>query len=961
MSLILSEEQRSFIDKALEGNNILVDACIGSGKTTSIQYLCNQLPQTKNILYLTYNRLLKIDAKSKIHNKNVTVQNYHGYAYNSLSKINIKCGTSELIQYFNKYFDFIPCDQYDLLIIDEYQDITTEISHMLSNIVKANPQIQIVAVGDMQQKIYDFSSLDVLPFIEKLLNKYIKLSFTNCFRLPQNYAHKLGQVWKKEIIGTNNNCSIEYMSKTEIINFLSTCEPKDILCLGSRNRSDSPEYTDVLNSLETEYSHKFNKHTVYASISDNDSNSLIPKIDSAIFTTYDSSKGLERRYCIIFDFDLKYWEERLKKEDQKYEILRNIFCVAASRGKEKIIFCQNNHPHLQVEDLLNDKIVEKDKTCITDISKMFDYRHEEDIESCFNCLKVSKLPKKTKDVINVENKDGLIDISPCIGELQESLFFGNYNIDTNFKFYSELYPRKKLEINKHLSLSTEKKILWLTSFETNQDRYFKQVTVPFISEEDKKRIKERLSERLSPDDQTQVPCSINFSKGINNEPFFIAKGLADTVKDGVVYELKFVSELKHTHFLQCAMYMICLKLQTGILWNTRNNDAYSIEIPDKSDFFKKVVYTISSHKIDKLFSIKINNLPDRLENPFLKNRFKFNKNEMDLKIKRFNSHLENVQTSGNYYAIIDTETNCDDCVMSLGIVISGQFHNFIDAMYFTLIPHSLTRGMYSDRLHYDEIPELCCTRKIAIDCINKLFSKYRINYVFAYNASFDQRHLPELNVIWIDIAKTVAYKQYNPFFINSDILCHSTGKLIKFSLDVIMHNLGESNYFETHNAILDAIDEFTLMQMTKMSSHWFIENNDKSNLERKNDFINLKDVDFELEYSDHSKNCDYISNRFLCLKQMEYLNSLKQKKERKKKVLDADSIPTAEELDNLYHIQKLSIPQIADKYKTNTSEINEWIKIRREELNKNGNPNKLLPKKIRKGCRWVFEEDITEL
>lgn len=90
---------------------------------------------------------------------------------------------------------------------------------MLSNIVKANPQIQIVAVGDMHQKIYDFSSLDVLPFIEKLLNKYIKLSFTNCFRLPQNYAHKLGQVWKKEIIGTNNNCSIEYMSKTEIINF----------------------------------------------------------------------------------------------------------------------------------------------------------------------------------------------------------------------------------------------------------------------------------------------------------------------------------------------------------------------------------------------------------------------------------------------------------------------------------------------------------------------------------------------------------------------------------------------------------------------------------------------------------------------------------------------------------------------------------------------------------------------
>ena len=40
----LSEEQQFFIQTALEGRNILVDACIGSGKTTAIQELCNQLP-----------------------------------------------------------------------------------------------------------------------------------------------------------------------------------------------------------------------------------------------------------------------------------------------------------------------------------------------------------------------------------------------------------------------------------------------------------------------------------------------------------------------------------------------------------------------------------------------------------------------------------------------------------------------------------------------------------------------------------------------------------------------------------------------------------------------------------------------------------------------------------------------------------------------------------------------------
>ena len=46
----LSNEQQLFIEKALQGENILVDACIGSGKTTAIQSLCNELPSEKKVL-----------------------------------------------------------------------------------------------------------------------------------------------------------------------------------------------------------------------------------------------------------------------------------------------------------------------------------------------------------------------------------------------------------------------------------------------------------------------------------------------------------------------------------------------------------------------------------------------------------------------------------------------------------------------------------------------------------------------------------------------------------------------------------------------------------------------------------------------------------------------------------------------------------------------------------------------
>ena len=41
---------------------------------------------------------------------------------------------------------------YDVLIIDEYQDIELELAELLKMVKDANPKMQIIAVGDMQQK-----------------------------------------------------------------------------------------------------------------------------------------------------------------------------------------------------------------------------------------------------------------------------------------------------------------------------------------------------------------------------------------------------------------------------------------------------------------------------------------------------------------------------------------------------------------------------------------------------------------------------------------------------------------------------------------------------------------------------------------------------------------------------------------------------------------------------------------
>ena len=144
----------------------------------------------------------------------------------------------------------------------------------------------------------------------------------------------------------------------------------------------------------------------------------------------------------------------------------------------------------------------------------------------------------------------------------------------------------------------EEKILFVTSLETKQNRYRNQVAVPFISDTEGKAICDRLATRLSRDEDVQCGCVLYFSDKRKGDLLFAAFGMADAVKDDVIYELKFVSELTHEHFLQCASYVVAME-KKGILWNTRNNTLYEITVPNKTRFLDIVTNTITKGAIKK--------------------------------------------------------------------------------------------------------------------------------------------------------------------------------------------------------------------------------------------------------------------------------------------------------------------------------------------------------------------------
>ena len=87
--------------------------------------------------------------------------------------------------------------------------------------------------------------------------------------------------------------------------------------------------------------------------------------------------------------------------------------------------------------------------------------------------------------------------------------------------------------------------------------------------------------------------------------------------------------------------------------------------------------------------------------------------------------------------------------------------------------------------------------------------------MFAYNAAFDYRHLPELShLVWYDIMKLAAYRQHNSK-IPGNADCYNTGRLKRgYGVESIYRLLSEDfSYFEMHNALTDAIDELEIMRL----------------------------------------------------------------------------------------------------------------------------------------------------
>ena len=170
-----------------------------------------------------------------------------------------------------------------------------------------------------------------------------------------------------------------------------------------------------------------------------------------------------------------------------------------------------------------------------------------------------------------------------------------------------------------------------------------------------------------------------------------------------------------------------------------------------------------------------------------------------------------------YFAVIDTETNWADQVMSVGTVIAdAETFRPVAAKYHILSAYCEVGGMYYDALFLETpVPPVCCTRKAAMADLLAWCARYGVTDIFAYNARFDKTHLPELGSLqWHDIMRLAAYRQHNPRIPAQADLC-TTGRLKRgYGVEPMLRLLsGNAGYRETHNALFDALDELEIMRL----------------------------------------------------------------------------------------------------------------------------------------------------
>jgi len=348
----ISNEQWNMISYFEQKNHIMCHAVAGAGKTTTL-LLCTRRFPDKKYLILTYNKRLQLDAQIKSNGK-VPVYTFHAIASRLYAK-NIKDDTSlkkVIVKQPSKKIYF------DVIMIDEAQDMTIEYYILVRFLIRNNPSCQIIIVGDELQAINEYKGANrefltkADRIYEEFGGKWINCKLSISQRLTKTMAKFVNnQLYKSNIIvggnTINENVKPIYLSlnfwidsnKNRVKDIIDRsvkkfgCENIFILAASVRElrkrTGKEPLIAWLIRCGLSEY-------PIYVSGNDDEVlNQDLIKGKLAILS-FNAVKGCERKCVILISFDESYFKYFGKKWDN-IEKIPNVLTMAATRASSLLI------------------------------------------------------------------------------------------------------------------------------------------------------------------------------------------------------------------------------------------------------------------------------------------------------------------------------------------------------------------------------------------------------------------------------------------------------------------------------------------------------------------------------------------------------------------------------------------------------------------------------------------------
>lgn len=652
----ISKEQQQIIENIKQNRNVIVDAVAGSGKTTSILHIAQAFPE-KSILVITYNSKLRLETKEKLvifDIPNIEIHTYHSFCVNYYDKDcyddnGIKKMLSKPMSHTSAY---------DLIVIDEAQDMTLLYFTLIKKIVSGNcmsPSLCIL--GDINQSIFQFNGADerFIKYAEKIFATHNNLPWSYCnlstsYRITVEMSNLVNHC-----IGSNRINAVK----------LSKCKPTYIICNCFEKRAVSHIYAEVMRYLDMGYKPddifvlapsvknrgspvtilenklKIAKNIpIYVPSNDED------KIDADImkhkmlFLSFHQSKGLERKVAIVFNFDQSYFDYYNKSDTDT--TCSNTLYVAMTRASEQITL---------VHHYKNECFKFIDKETLTDYCEFYDYTPDtrKKKEVALPAVKktnvgvtelLSFVPQNLVDVC--VDKIELVEIQPIEEKIviNNKIQYGNLYESVSditgiaMSIYFELMKNEvsatmitlcKEKFDEQISRFIKSKYIisnminqtepltidqilyisncWICYTNKYLFKFFQIKEYDWISNKVLEVVKERFENlRISDNCKSELP----FSREVEGKNTVI-NGFIDCFDyaENNLFEFKCVNELKKEHYLQVVLYQYLIENPTipnDSIKDTNNCKYYLFNILTnqllqiKCSNAEEVVLTLLEHK-----------------------------------------------------------------------------------------------------------------------------------------------------------------------------------------------------------------------------------------------------------------------------------------------------------------------------------------------------------------------------